>query len=95
MCWLVGWLLPVSVYGGRVADLTGAFIASRRVQGVLDQMKALDPQYDLNGLRNVWIVKPAGLSRGRGTCVVRRGVEEGVVCGVCVRGGHYNIPNSL
>ena len=37
-----------------------------QVKSVLSQMKEKFPQFDLNGYRNAWIVKPAGLSRGRG-----------------------------
>lgn len=33
---------------------------------VLDKLKKLYPQTTMNGASNIWIVKPAGLSRGRG-----------------------------
>ncbi len=33
---------------------------------LLRMLKKRYPQYGLNGSRNIWIVKPAGLSRGRG-----------------------------
>jgi len=36
------------------------------VKSILDKLKEKNPQYDLNGSRNVWIMKPSGLSRGRG-----------------------------
>ena len=29
-------------------------------------MKKKFPQFSLNGVRNMWMLKPAGLSRGRG-----------------------------
>ncbi|KRX07850.1 hypothetical protein PPERSA_10134 [Pseudocohnilembus persalinus] len=33
---------------------------------VLKQMQNFDPQFSMNGDQNIWIVKPAGMSRGRG-----------------------------
>jgi tubulin monoglycylase TTLL3/8 len=36
------------------------------VEGILETLKKINPQYYLNGPRNVWIMKPSGLSRGRG-----------------------------
>ena len=37
-----------------------------KIRELLEGVKARYPQYELNGARNIWIVKPAGLSRGRG-----------------------------
>jgi hypothetical protein len=37
-----------------------------KVKVILDKLKEKNPQYDMNGSRNVWILKPSGLSRGRG-----------------------------
>jgi tubulin monoglycylase TTLL3/8 len=39
---------------------------TEQVQEVLKQFKQRFPQYYLNGWENIWIVKPASLSRGRG-----------------------------
>ena len=36
---------------------------------ILHKCKEKYPQYDLNGLKNMWILKPSGLSRGRGICM--------------------------
>ena len=36
------------------------------VQSVLAKLREKYPQFDLNGKDNIWILKPAGLSRGRG-----------------------------
>lgn len=38
----------------------------KRVRQVLSELQLRFPQTDLNGKANIWIVKPAGLSRGRG-----------------------------
>jgi len=38
-------------------------------------LKVKYPQYGLNGEKNIWIVKPAGLSRGRGISCFRNLVE--------------------
>jgi len=46
-----------------------------RVEGILEELKAKYPQYGLNGEKNIWIVKPAGLSRGRGISCFRNLVE--------------------
>ena len=37
-----------------------------RAENVLDQLENKFPQFALNGHRNMWIIKPAGKSRGRG-----------------------------
>jgi len=33
---------------------------------VLDNLKKKYSQFEMNGYRNIWIIKPAGMSRGRG-----------------------------
>lgn len=37
---------------------------------MLEEMKKKFPQFGLNGVRNMWMLKPAGLSRGRGIQVL-------------------------
>lgn len=42
---------------------------------ILTHLKAILPQYDLDGCRNIWIVKPGGKSRGR-DIFLHSGFEE-------------------
>lgn len=53
---------------------------------VLEKLKAKDPQFDMNGHNGIWIVKPAGLSRGRGIEVFDTLVE---IIDNCYREGHW------
>lgn len=40
------------------------------VQKLLKKLEKKDSQYTLNGRENIWILKPGGLSRGRGiSCI--------------------------
>merc|ERR1712110_951116 len=34
--------------------------------GAVERLRAKLPQFDLDGLQNIWVLKPAGKSRGRG-----------------------------
>ncbi|CAI2381666.1 unnamed protein product [Moneuplotes crassus] len=36
------------------------------IESICDRLKQKFPQYHINGDKNIWIIKPAGLSRGRG-----------------------------
>jgi hypothetical protein len=36
------------------------------IKDLLGQIKQICPQYSMEGSRNIWIVKPGALSRGRG-----------------------------
>ena len=38
---------------------------AKTCQEFLDKLKEKYPQTDMNGMHNLWIVKPGGLSRGR------------------------------
>lgn len=37
-----------------------------KVRVLLQRTKDQSPQIEMNGFRNIWIIKPSGLSRGRG-----------------------------
>lgn len=45
------------------------------VQDTLEALRAVSPQYDMNTGSNIWIVKPARLSRGRGIACYKNLVE--------------------
>jgi tubulin monoglycylase TTLL3/8 len=45
------------------------------VKALLESLERKDPQFKLNGTRNMWIVKPAGKSRGRGIELKRNLLE--------------------
>jgi tubulin monoglycylase TTLL3/8 len=38
----------------------------KRAVKILEELKKKYPQFNLNGEKNIWIIKPAGSSRGRG-----------------------------
>jgi tubulin monoglycylase TTLL3/8 len=42
---------------------------------LLKQLVQMNPQFELDGERNIWIVKPAGSSRGRGIVLYKNLVE--------------------
>lgn len=41
-----------------------------KIKGTLEELRHHFPQFDLNGTHNIWIIKPAGLSRGRGIMIL-------------------------
>ena len=44
----------------------------QEISFLLMKIKSLNSQYSLNGKDNIWILKPAGLSRGRGICCISK-----------------------
>ena len=57
-----------------------------QVEAVLNQMRSKSPQYSLNGMRNMWIIKPSGKSRGRGVEVKRNLSEIAASIKACPEG---------
>ena len=47
----------------------------QRIQNCLKLLEEKFPQFIMNGTKNIWIVKPAGLSRGRGIAAYNNLVE--------------------
>lgn len=56
---------PSSPYSNG-AELRHLDIQVQRCEDILQQLRAVVPQMDMEGDRNVWIVKPGAKSRGRG-----------------------------
>ena len=42
---------------------------------VISSLKEMHPQFNMDGERNIWILKPAGSSRGRGIVLYKNLVE--------------------
>ena len=40
------------------------------IEATLKKLKSYFPQFDMNGDKNIWIMKPSGLSRGRGIACI-------------------------
>ncbi len=57
---------PVIPYLSEGAVVSHSYTRINEVQSVLSCMKERLPQLELDGTRNVWIVKPGAKSRGRG-----------------------------
>ena len=47
----------------------------KRAIKILEELKKKYPQFNLNGEKNIWIIKPAGSSRGRGIVLYKQLVE--------------------
>lgn len=53
-----------------------------RCQALLDKVMSVSPQTEIDGLRNIWIIKPAAKSRGRGESQDRHHAHESAKAGV-------------
>lgn len=75
LTWPLGggaWALPWESWAVWILFCSGeAFISNSRshfsqCQALLNKITSVNPQTEIDGLRNIWILKPAAKSRGRG-----------------------------
>lgn len=57
------------------------------ILNLVEQLKTKYPQLSIDGERNIWIVKPAGSSRGRGIALFKNLVE--ILALIKQKEGHY------
>ena len=58
-----------------------------QVESLVNRLRTKCVQFDMDGIHNVWIVKPGAKSRGRGECVCLCMQQRCVCFCVCVGGG--------
>ena len=54
-----------------------------QVESLVNRLRTKCVQFDMDGIHNVWIVKPGAKSRGRGVCVCVRVTKVCVFLRVC------------
>jgi len=47
----------------------------RNVLDIIERLRKMFPQTDLNGEQNIWIIKPSQSSRGRGIVLMKNLIE--------------------
>ncbi|KAL3852340.1 hypothetical protein ACJMK2_015997 [Sinanodonta woodiana] len=61
---LIGWYYQLVHENGIIPNIPNHLLG--QVESILNRMKTKWPQLELDGVKNVWIVKPGAKSRGRG-----------------------------
>ncbi|CAI8014663.1 Protein monoglycylase TTLL8 [Geodia barretti] len=66
---LINYYYKIVLEGGRFACST---LTVRKASDMLDELEKYLPQLYMDGVRNIWIVKPGAMSRGRGIVCLER-----------------------
>ena len=64
MCYLYVIFSISSSNNGKLSSVTEAKV--KECKQLLTKLKEKLPQFEMDGMRNIWIIKPGAKSRGRG-----------------------------
>jgi len=54
----------------KVDDAANLSEYREQIESMFKRLNGIFPQFDMNGDKNIWIMKPSGLSRGRGIACI-------------------------